>query len=80
MASYAEVAVQAVVKLRAEPQISAREAWTMAVAETFPNSISMQEKGCTRTIFLTLYRCLRGEQNYDDNIIPITNSRQLFAV
>lgn len=58
MASYAEAALLAVVKLRVEREVSARAAWTMAVAETFPNSISMQKKGCPRTIFLTL--CASG--------------------
>lgn len=58
MASFADVAVLAVVKLRGGRQIAAREAWTIAVAEVFPNSVSMQAKGCPRTIFLTL--CASG--------------------
>jgi len=58
MANYAEVAVQAVVNLRGERQISAREAWAIAVIDAFPNSISMQEKACPKTIFLTL--CASG--------------------
>lgn len=58
MADYADVAVLAVHQLQGESSVSAREAWKIAVAEAFPNSPSMQAKGCPRTIFLTI--CASG--------------------
>jgi hypothetical protein len=38
--------------------MSAREAWDDAATEVFPDSASMQSKGCPRTTFLTL--CASG--------------------
>jgi hypothetical protein len=58
MANYAEVAVQAFFNISVGRQISARAAWAIAVTDAFPNSVSMQEKGCPKTIFLTL--CASG--------------------
>lgn len=58
MATYADVAVLAVHQLGSESSVSAREAWKIAAAEAFPNSPSMQAKGCPRTIFLTV--CASG--------------------
>jgi hypothetical protein len=52
MQGYANVAVRAVSKLRSGDPISAREAWDRAAAEVFPDSASMQSKGCPRTTFL----------------------------
>ena len=58
MATYADVAVLAAHQLGSVSSVSAREAWEIAAAETFPNSPSMQVKGCPRTIFLTI--CASG--------------------
>lgn len=58
MADYADVAVFAAHKLRGKLYLSAREAWSIAAAEAFPNSPSMQGKGCPRTVFLTI--CASG--------------------
>ena len=52
------MAVFAAHKLRREFSVLAREAWTLAAAESFPNSASMQARGCPRTIFLTI--CASG--------------------
>ncbi|MFD2296790.1 DUF6979 family protein [Massilia sp. GCM10020059] len=57
MPDYADVAVRAALKLRSGP-ISPREAWDDAAVEVFPESASMQSKGCPRTTFLTL--CASG--------------------
>lgn len=58
MPDYADVAVRAALKLRSGRPISAREAWDDAAIEVFPESASMQSKGCPRTTFLTL--CASG--------------------
>lgn len=58
MSSYADVAVQAALKLRSGQPISARKAWTDAACAVFSESPSMQSKGCPRTTFLTL--CASG--------------------
>ena len=58
MPNYSDVAVQAALKLGREPSISAREAWNYAAIEAFPNSESMQSKGCPKTTFLTV--CASG--------------------
>lgn len=58
MPDYADVAIQAALALRSGRLTSAREAWDNAAVEVFPNSASMQSKGCPRTTFLTL--CASG--------------------
>lgn len=58
MPNYSDVAVQAAHILGNGQPISAREAWNNAVVKVFPDSPSMQAKGCPRTIFLTL--CASG--------------------
>lgn len=58
MPDYADVAVQAALTLRSGGPISARQAWDDAAIEMFPQSPSMQSKGCPRTTFLTL--CASG--------------------
>lgn len=58
MPDYADVAVQAALKLCSGRPISAREAWDNAAVEVFPKSASLQSKGCPRTTFLTL--CASG--------------------
>lgn len=58
MPDYTDVAVRAALKLRSGRPISAREAWDAAAVEVFPESASMQSKGCPRTTFLTL--CASG--------------------
>ena len=58
MATYADVAVLAAHRLKSKSSISPREAWKIATAELFPNSLSMQAKGCPRTVFLTI--CASG--------------------
>lgn len=58
MPDYADVAVRAALKLRSGRPISAREAWDDAAVEVFPESASLQLKGCPRTTFLTL--CASG--------------------
>lgn len=58
MPDYADVAVRAALKLRSGRAISAREAWDDAAVEVFPESASLQLKGCPRTTFLTL--CASG--------------------
>lgn len=58
MPDYADVAVRAALILRSSREISAREAWHEAAREVFPESPSMQSKGCPRTTFLAL--CASG--------------------
>lgn len=58
MPNYSDVAVQAALKLGREPSISARDAWNYAAIKAFPNSESMQSKGCPRTTFLSV--CASG--------------------
>ena len=58
MPDYSDVAVLAVSKVYGASPISPRMAWANAAAEVFPNSVSMQVKGCPRTTFLTL--CASG--------------------
>lgn len=58
MPDYADVAVRAALKLCSGRPMSAREAWDDAATEVFPDSASMQSKGCPRMTFLTL--CASG--------------------
>jgi hypothetical protein len=56
--SFATVAVEAVYAYKRSDVRNPREAWLAATQKVFPYSVSMQEKGCPRTTFLTL--CASG--------------------
>lgn len=54
MANFGMVALRAHQLCQNKPVVSPTEAWKLAALEIFPNSVSMQEKGCPKTTFLGL--------------------------
>jgi hypothetical protein len=54
MATFGDAAIRATELVRDRQFRSPRDAWKRAVAELFPDSVSMREKGCPRAAFLGL--------------------------
>lgn len=54
MGKYGQAAIRATSFIKQRAATAPEDAWSRAVAETFPNSISSQQKGCPRGAYLGL--------------------------